>query len=66
MEVEKHAETEAILQDVNKVFREKGDVEAVREAGRSTSDLQAAGEARHKQMRDSIKGALCLMSKWLR
>ncbi|KAL1495961.1 hypothetical protein AB1Y20_014602 [Prymnesium parvum] len=50
-----HAEREAILQDVLKVFCEKGDVHAVREAGRKIVDLQAAGEARHKQMLESIK-----------
>eukprot|EP00966_Prymnesium_polylepis_P285976 6606004-Prymnesium_polylepis.1 len=52
-----HAEREAILQDVIKVFCEKGDVNAVRDAGRTIGELQVAGEVRHKQMLESIKGA---------
>lgn len=52
-----HAERDAILQDVLKVFCEKGDMNAVREAGRNIFELQAAGEARHKQMLEDIKGA---------
>ena len=51
------AERDAVLQDVCSLFRERGDVNAVRDAGRTIGDLQVAGEARHKQMLESIKGA---------
>lgn len=53
----RHAETEAILQDVVKVFAEKGDVTMVREVGRTILEIEAEGDARHKQMKESIKGA---------
>ena len=53
----KDAERDAVLQDVCSLFRERGDVNSVRDAGRTIGDLQAAGEARHKQMLESIKGA---------
>ena len=54
---EKHAETESILQEVVKVFRERADVDMVRASGRTIAELEAVGEAKHKQMKDSIKGA---------
>ncbi|KAL3926319.1 MAG: hypothetical protein SGPRY_003349 [Prymnesium sp.] len=52
-----HAEREAILADVLKVFCEKGDVNAVRDAGKKIAELHLAGEARHEQMLESVKGA---------
>ena len=53
----KAEETNELLQEVVALFSEKGDVLAVKEAGRAIADLHATGEERHKQMLQSIKGA---------
>ena len=53
----KAEETNELLQEVVALFSEKGDVFAVKEAGRAIAELHTAGEERHKQMLQSIKGA---------
>lgn len=52
----KYEETNELLQEVVALFSAKEDVASIREAGRSLTELHAAGEARHKEMLESIKG----------
>ena len=53
----KYAETEEVLQDIVALFSAKDDMHAVKESGKAIAELQAAGEARHREMLDSVKGA---------
>lgn len=51
----KSEETEALLQDVIKIFSEPADVANIRESGRALAELSAAMDQKHKEMLESIK-----------
>lgn len=53
----KFEETEALLQDVLKLFSVKEDATAVKDAGRAITELHAVAEHRHREMLESVKGA---------
>ena len=52
-----HLETEAILQEVIALFQKKDDVTQVRESGRAISELQAAADAKHREMLESSEAS---------
>ena len=57
MALSRYQETEEVLQEIVTVFSSKDDMASVRDNGRTISEMQAAGEERHEEMLQDIKGA---------
>jgi len=61
--VDKYAEAEGVVETVIKIFSERADPNAAREAGRDIADLKRRVTERHTQLVQSIRGAALALAR---